>query len=64
MTTMTPKPAATPVSVTMPMAFMPMAMKPAVSPASSAGRSPRRSMLQPPTIHSIPSAMHELMTGM
>ncbi len=63
MATITASPAAMPVSVTMPRAFMPMATNPAVSPASSVGTRPCRIIFQRPTIHSMPKAMQVLMTG-
>jgi hypothetical protein len=44
--------------------FMPMAMKPAVSPVSSAAGQPRPISFQPPTSHSIESAISVVTTGM
>ncbi|OQB57794.1 MAG: hypothetical protein BWX98_01162 [Candidatus Aminicenantes bacterium ADurb.Bin147] len=64
MTRTTPRPAATPVRVTMRAWFMPMAIIPAVTPARTAGKTPLRSVLRPPAIQSIPRAMQDVMTGM
>ena len=66
-TTMAPttaSPAATPVRVINPRAFIPTAVKPAVRPATSAGTSPSLRNFPRPTSHSIPRAMQVLIAGM